>query len=304
MQSFIEFLPPFGRGERSSRRAPLHDRPGLLQALLQLLYVSIDSNHNTQMMTNIDVNCDVGEISFANDRALLPFVSSCNVCCGAHAGDPALITSTIREAIRLGVAVGAHPSYPDAANFGRRSLQMPLNELSDQLQLQISTVKAITESFGARLQHVKPHGALYHDVNSQHDIANVLLDVVGEIDPELAVMGQADSDLAAYCHRKSRPFIHEAFGDRRYANRTTLTPRGSQGAVIDHQTDFDYQMHHLMKGQIVDAEGKTHSLTVQSICLHGDSEQAVQFASRIQQLFADAGVTMKAFKSTGGTCLE
>lgn len=246
------------------------------------------------MTTHIDINCDVGETSFEIDKALLPYVSSCNVCCGAHAGDPVLITSTIREAVRLNVAVGAHPSYPDAANFGRVRMRMPLNELSDHLRFQIATVKAITESFGAKLQHVKPHGALYHDVNSQPDIAEVLLDVVADFDSKLAVMGQADSELAAHCLRRKQNFIHEAFGDRGYANRTALATRSRQGSVIDNLAEFEQQMMHLLKGQVVDMEGDTHSLTVQSICLHGDSKHTVQFASRIRQLFDEAGVTMNA----------
>lgn len=246
------------------------------------------------MTTSIDINCDVGEMSFENDAALLPFVSSCNVSCGAHAGDPVLIASTIREAVRLGVAVGAHPSYPDAANFGRVSMQMPLSELSDHLRFQIGTVKAITESFGAKLQHVKPHGALYHDVISRQDIAEVLLNVVSEIDPTLPVMGQADSELAAYCDARNRPFIHEAFADRRYANRTSLAPRNTQGSVIESEADFDQQVRDLLAGRIVDMKDSIHPLTVQSICLHGDSEHAVQFANRLQLLLDEAGVTMTA----------
>lgn len=246
------------------------------------------------MTTSIDINCDVGELSFENDAALLPFVSSCNVSCGAHAGDPVLIASTIREAVRLGVAVGAHPSYPDAANFGRVSMQLPLSELGDHLRFQIGTVKAITESFGAKLRHVKPHGALYHDVIHQQAIAEVLLNVVSEIDPTLAVMGQADSELAAYCDARKQPFIHEAFADRRYVNRTSLAPRSMQGSVIDRETDFDQRIRDLLEGRVVDLEGQSHSLTVQSICLHGDTEHAVQFANRIQQLLDEAGVKLAA----------
>lgn len=246
------------------------------------------------MIKSIDINCDVGEVSFENDCALLPFVSSCNVSCGAHAGDPVLITSTIREAVRLGVAVGAHPSYPDAANFGRVSMQMPLNELSDHLRFQISTVKAITESFGAKLQHVKPHGALYHDVISRRNIAEVLLDVISEIDPVLSVMGQADSEWGAYCDGRKQAFIHEAFADRRYANQTSLAPRNTQGSVINREADFDQQVRDLLSGRVVDTEGSTHSLTVQSICLHGDSQHAVLFANRLQPLCDQAGVTMNA----------
>lgn len=246
------------------------------------------------MITHIDINGDVGETRFENDCAFLPYLSSCNVSCGAHAGDPVLIASTIREAVQRNVAVGAHPSYPDTANFGRVSMQMSLDELSDHLRFQIATVKAITESFGAKLQHVKPHGALYHDVISRQDIAEVLLHVISEIDPKLPVMGQADSELAAYCDSRKQPFIHEAFADRRYANRTSLAPRSMQGSVIDREADLDQQIRDLLEGRVVDLEGQSHSLTVQSICLHGDSEHAVQFANRIHQLLDKAGVTMVA----------
>ncbi len=246
------------------------------------------------MTTSIDINCDVGEVSFENDAALLPFVSSCNVCCGAHAGDPVLITSTIREAVRQGVAVGAHPSYPDAANFGRVSMQMPLNEFSDHLRFQIATVKAIVESFGGKLQHVKPHGALYHDVIERQDLAKMLLDVIAEIDPQLFVMGQADSEFAVTCRDRQQAFIHEAFADRRYANQTSLVSRRLASSVIDCEADFDEQIQNLLAGRIQDSTGNVHKLTVQSICLHGDSEHAIPFANRIQQLFQEAGVKGKA----------
>ncbi|MCL4108862.1 UNVERIFIED_CONTAM: hypothetical protein GTU68_050486 [Idotea baltica] len=235
----------------------------------------------------IDLNCDVGEISSELDNALLPFVSSCSVSCGVHAGDLALIESTIREAIRQGVSVGAHPSYPDRANFGRVSMDIPTNVMAQHLHTQISTVKHIVESAGGQLKHVKPHGALYHDVVRKDELAKALLDVVSAFDSELAIFGQADSKLADLCERKGIRFVHEVFGDRRYVDRHSLVPRSEPTAVIESLADFERQLQHLLSGNIEDQNGQQHRITAQSICLHSDSPHSVEFANRAQQLMRE-----------------
>lgn len=232
----------------------------------------------------IDLNCDVGEISSELDSALLPYVSSCSVSCGVHAGDLGLMESTIREAIGQGVSVGAHPSYPDRDNFGRVSMDVPTNVMAEQLHTQISTVKQIVKSAGGQLRHVKPHGALYHDVVRREELANALLNVVGAIDSELAIFGQADSGLADLCERRGISFVHEVFGDRRYLDGHTLVPRSEPKAVIESVADFERQLKHLLSGNIEDQNGQRHRITAQSICLHSDSPHSVEFAKRAQQL--------------------
>jgi len=228
--------------------------------------------------TPIEINCDVGELSTEIDHSILPFVGSCNVCCGAHAGDETLIEGTIRKAIELGVGVGAHPSWPDRENFGRRTMDLPLDELKASLVEQISFVKRITQSNGGRLQHVKPHGALYHDVLHKPELAKLLVDVVSEIDSELAIYGQAGSAFAATCEAGGLKFKHEAFGDRRYESATQLRARTNNDALIETEAEFCDHVGRLINGMVVDVHGLTHNLPVQTICVHSDTPNAINFA--------------------------
>ncbi|MGI9456563.1 MAG: 5-oxoprolinase subunit PxpA [Aeoliella sp.] len=230
------------------------------------------------MPASIDLNCDVGEVSFERDYSLLPLFSSCNVSCGVHAGDSVLIGSTLREALRLGVAVGAHPSYPDRTNFGRISMDLPPTELAEQLRDQIAKIQGMVESLGGRLQHVKPHGALYHDVAKDVHLAETVVEVVRQLSPTLAFYGQSGSHLAEICENKQVRFVHEAFGDRRYQNRTTLRSRAHTDAVLSDREEFQQQLLSLLEGFVVDVDGQKHALCVQTICLHSDTPQALEFA--------------------------
>ena len=226
----------------------------------------------------IEINCDAGEISREIDDSILPFVSSCNVSCGAHAGDPALIEGTIRKAIEIGVNVGAHPSWPDRENFGRRSMELPLDELKVSLLQQIANIKQITESNGGVLHHVKPHGALYHDVLTNPEIAALFLNVLTETDSGLSVYGLAGSDFSESCDKRGIRFVHEAFGDRRYESATELRSRTYNDALIETEADFCNHMETLTTGSVIDIHGQTHGLPVQTICLHSDTPNAINFA--------------------------
>ena len=226
----------------------------------------------------IEINCDAGEINREIDDSILPFVSSCNVCCGAHAGDAALIEGTIQKAIELGVNVGAHPAWPDRENFGRRTMELPLDELKASLLQQIAHVKQVTESNGGVLHHVKPHGALYHDVLRNPEIATLFLDVLTEIDSGLSVYGLAGSTFAESCKDRGIQFVHEAFGDRRYEAATELRARTNSDALIETEADFCNHMGKLTAGSVIDIHGQSHRLPVQTICLHSDTPNAINFA--------------------------
>lgn len=226
----------------------------------------------------MQINCDVGEVSREVDDAILPFVSACNVCCGAHAGDEALIVGTIQEAIRLGVLIGAHPSWPDRANFGRKTMDLPLNELHDSLVEQITFIKTIVEQEGGSLHHVKPHGALYHDVISSGKLAAELIDVVKSIDPKLAIVGMAGSSLSNWCQANGLKFVHEGFADRTYESASQLRSRSEPDAVIDDRESFLKQLQLFKSGTVQDVHGVQHELTVETICIHSDTPQAIEFA--------------------------
>lgn len=230
------------------------------------------------MPNTIDLNCDAAEISREIDDSMLPHVTSCNVCCGAHAGDHELIEGTIRKAIELGVYIGAHPSYPDREHFGRKTMDLSIEKLRTSVLEQIAFVKQLTESLGGTLQHVKPHGALYHDVVRDERLAAMFIDGVSSIDSRLAIYGQADSTFAAACSEKGVRFVHEAFGDRSYESKLALRSRIHDDALLCSETDFRDQIQRLLDGEVIDIHGQTRRLTVQSICLHSDTPNAVNFA--------------------------
>ena len=225
-----------------------------------------------------DINCDAGEISREIDNSILPFVSSCNVCCGTHAGDEQLITGTIKKAIELGVKVGAHPSWPDRENFGRQTMNLPLDQLKVSLREQILFVKSITESNGDRMQHVKPHGALYHDVLRKPDLAALLIEIVSAVDPTLAIYGLAGSGFAELCESSGLRFVHEAFGGRRYESATVLRARSKGDGIIESEAEFCDHVGRLIEGAVIDVSGQVHQIPVQSICIHSDTPNAINFA--------------------------
>lgn len=245
-------------------------------------------------MKSIDLNCDVGETSSERDHAILPFVSSCNVSCGSHAGDSALIGSTIEEALRLGVSVGAHPSYPDRENFGRVTMHLPIDELCDQLRDQISFLSGILDSCGGKLNHIKPHGALYNDMTADAQLANAVIDLVQQVAPSAAIYGQADSHLADICRKKQVQFIHEVFGDRRYEDLTTLRARTHSDGLIDNLDDFQLHFNSLLNGTLVDIQNRKHNITVHTICIHSDTPSAIDFAKLAKKTLKENHVRMPA----------
>lgn len=234
----------------------------------------------------IDINCDAGEISREIDDSILPFVSSCNVCCGAHASDEQLITGTIKKAIELGVKVGAHPSWPDRENFGRETMDLALDQLKASLREQILSVKTITESNHARMQHVKPHGALYHDVLRRPELAALLIEIVSAIDPTMAIYGQAGSGFAEMCKSSGLRFVHEAFGDRRYESATELRGRSNGDGIVETEAEFCDHVGRLIKGTVIDIHGQAHQLPVETICLHSDTPNAINFARLAHEIIA------------------
>lgn len=235
----------------------------------------------------LDLNCDVGELSAEIDDQLLPFVSSCNVCCGAHAGSPELIESTVASAVRLNVAIGAHPSWPDRENFGRKSLDLSKKDLAESLQQQIELVSQIAKANGGSVRHIKPHGALYHDVIQRPDLADTLIDVAQSIDSSLIIYGMADSAFADRCSVRGFRFVHEAFADRRYANGTQLRSRTFSDALISEPESLRQQLKSFVAGQVVDVNNKSHSLSVQTICLHGDTPNAATWAQLARQILEE-----------------
>lgn len=224
----------------------------------------------------MDINCDMGEREtsegLGSDLRIMPYISSCNVSCGFHSGNPFIIEETIRGAIRHHLNIGAHPSYDDRSNFGRLSVEIDQNILRSQLKYQICAIKGLVESLGQSLNHVKPHGALYNDLAKSAALSEVFVTLIKEIDPTLKILGLADSIFMEVCEDHGMAFVKEGFADRRYATKTKLRSRKLEGAVINRPQEVLKQIAFLLDGKVELYSTKVEELKVDTICVHSDTE--------------------------------
>lgn len=238
---------------------------------------------------SIDLNADVGE--GMDDAMLLPYVTSANVACGLHAGDPSTMDATVALALAHGVRVGAHPGYPDRANFGRALTEMPADAVENLVLYQVSALDGFVHSRGGTLTHVKPHGALYHSGAEFPDIARAIAEGVRRVRSQLVLVGAASSMLIEAAREAGLPVAEEAFADRRYLPDGSLVPRGRPGAVLTDPEEAAEQALQLARDSLVVAsDGSRLSIRADTICLHGDTPGAAEIARRIHERFRDAGV--------------
>lgn len=238
------------------------------------------------MSVSIDINCDMGEsyghFKIGNDQQIIPYITSCNVACGFHGGDPLHIEQTIQMALEHHVQIGAHPSYPDLHGFGRRPMKLSAHELSATVKYQIAAIKGITESLGGKLKYVKPHGALYNTMAIDEKEALTVIKAIQAIDGQLAIMGLAGSKVEFLANKMSIPFIREAFADRRYTSAGTLTSRSEKNAVINDPQEAAQQVLSIIKKQkVYSNEGKAVVVKADSVCIHGDNPMAVEILKSI-----------------------
>jgi UPF0271 protein len=249
---------------------------------------------------NIDLNSDLGESLGAwrmgDDAALLAIVSSANVACGFHAGDPAGILQTLRAAGARGVVVGAHVSYPDLAGFGRRNMDVASADLRADVIYQVGALQGLAAAAGTTVRYVKPHGALYntiaHDERQAHDVIAALL----ALDPRLVLVGLAGSPLLGWARAAGLRVVAEAFADRAYTPQGTLVSRREPGAVLHDPQEIAARMLRLATGGVVTAiDGSTVRIEADSICVHGDSPGAVETARQVRAVLEAAGVAIRPF---------
>ncbi len=246
----------------------------------------------------VDLNCDMGE-SFGAwrmgcDEKLMDYVSSVNIACGFHAGDPSVIRKTVELAIRKNVAIGAHPSFPDLQGFGRREMKMSEQEIFDIVLYQVSALKGICEAFGGELHHVKPHGALYNQAAKNPSVARAIAEAVKAIDSSLVFYGLSGSHLVAEASKIGLRTASEVFADRTYQPDGTLTPRHFQNALIKNTAEAIKQVLQIVKTQTVTAtNGEVISLTAETVCIHGDSENALEFAIAINSELQKNGIQVQ-----------
>ncbi|QSN61145.1 MULTISPECIES: 5-oxoprolinase subunit PxpA [unclassified Caballeronia] len=242
----------------------------------------------------IDLNADLGE-GCGSDEALLDLVSSANIACGWHAGGATAMRDCVRWAVQKGVAIGAHPSFNDPENFGRKEMDLPPDEIYAGVLYQLGALAAIAKAEGGRIAHVKPHGALYNQAARTPEIADAIAAAVRDFDPSLLVFGLANSGLIDAARRAGLVAIEEVFADRGYRADGSLVPRKEPGALLDDEDAVLERTLSMVRDQRVQAvSGDWVPLNAQTICLHGDGEHALAFARRIRGALADAGIGVRA----------
>ena len=248
----------------------------------------------------MDLNSDLGEgygaWRMGDDAAMLGIVSSANVACGFHAGDPLTILSTLREAARRGVAVGAHVSYPDRVGFGRRKMDVTPAELEADVVYQIGALQGLAAAAGTRVTYVKPHGALYNTIAEDAAQGDAVIAGIRAVDPALILMGLAGASILGRARAAGLTVAAEAFADRGYTATGALVSRREPGAVLHDPEQVAERMLRLAtEGAIEAADGSLLRLDAQSICVHGDNPAAVAMAARIRDRLVAAGVAIAPF---------
>ena len=235
----------------------------------------------------VDLNSDLGEsfgvYTMGQDEEILQVVSSANVACGFHAGDPTVMKKTVALAKRYGVAVGAHPGLPDLVGFGRRKMAISPEEAYSIVLYQVGALGAVASAQGIKLHHVKPHGALYNMAAKDKGLAEAVALAVHDYDQELVLYGLAGSELIKAGEAKGLRTASEVFADRSYQEDGSLTPRSQPGAVlVDEEQALAQVIDMVSKGKVKAVTGKLVSVKVDTICVHGDGVKALAFARRIR----------------------
>lgn len=238
-------------------------------------------------LQKVDINCDLGEY-YGNakasvDHLIMPHISSCNIACGFHSGDPFTIHKTILLAHIHDVSIGAHPSFPDLQGFGRRNIEMDSQELKQTLIYQISAVKGMVESEGSKLRHVKPHGALYNMASNHSNYANAIIEAIQSVDDTLILFGLSGSLITEIAKEKGISFRHEAFIDRKYEDNLTLRNRQHNDAILDTQDAIDQLELLVTKQSVKTYSNQEKPIDVDTICIHSDTPDAVIMASLISK---------------------
>lgn len=243
-------------------------------------------------MFKVDLNCDMGE-GGVNDSALMKFVSSVNIACGAHAGDAEIMRRTVEQAQTRRIAIGAHPGYPDRENFGRVAMSLTPGELYDLVTGQVSVLQKICATAGARLTHVKPHGALYNLSARDAQVAATVARAVADIDRDLVLYGLSNSVSLDEGRKAGLRTASEAFTDRTYQADGSLTPRSMHNALIgDVRAAADQAITMVCNGNVTSVDGAQVPITPDTICIHGDGDHALEFAEAIFTRLTDAGVSI------------
>lgn len=254
-------------------------------------------------MPSIDLNCDMGE-SFGRyalglDDQVMSHITSANIACGFHAGDPRVMHRTVGLAVRHRVGIGAHPGLPDLVGFGRRRLECTPEEIRQDVLYQIGALQAIARDHRAKLNHVKPHGALYHMVLEEEQVARAVAEAVVAADPELTLVtlaGPRGDRAAAIGQELGLCMAREAFPDRGYTSEGTLVPRSSPGALVQDPEQVASRALDMAHGEVKTVDGQTIVLQADTLCVHGDSQKAADLVAVIRLLLTTNGITLSGLR--------
>ena len=247
----------------------------------------------------IDLNCDMGEmpeaIADGTQEALMRSITSVNIACGGHAGDEQTMKTTIEQALQWKLAIGAHPGYPDRANFGRLELKLPLKEISASIFEQVKALADVAAGCGARVVHVKPHGALYNQAVRNRELAGAIAEGVGRWSRDIVLVGLAGSPMLNVFREAGFTVSAEAFADRRYEADGTLRSRKFTDALIRNPEEAAWQALGIAeRGVVIASDGSQVTVEAQTICIHGDTPGAPQIAAKVTQTLREAGVILGA----------
>jgi UPF0271 protein len=248
----------------------------------------------------MDLNSDLGEgygrWTLGDDAAMLQVVTSANVACGFHAGDPATIDRTVRTAVELGVAVGAQVSYPDLVGFGRREIDLPPGDLTADVLYQLGALEAFARAAGSRVRYVKPHGALYNRIARDPVQAAAVVEAIRRYDPDLPLLTPPGSAAMAAAAGAGVPAVAEGFTDRAYTGEGRLVSRREPGAVLhDPGRVAARALRMAIEGRVETVDGGEVAVAVRSLCVHGDTPGAVELARAVRAALEEAGVALEAF---------
>ncbi|MDH5365910.1 MAG: 5-oxoprolinase subunit PxpA [Cyclobacteriaceae bacterium] len=233
----------------------------------------------------IDINCDVGE-GVNNEHLLMPYITSCNIACGGHAGDEKMMTKVVELAKKHQVKIGAHPSYPDKENFGRKSILLSAKELNKTINHQIKALEKVASEFDMQLHHIKPHGALYNDIAKDNSLAKIFLDAIHKHLEKYVLYVPYESQIEKEALRNNFKIIYEAFADRNYNDDLNLVSRKESNAIL---TDVNQIIEHISlikeKGEVRTISGQHLEIKASTFCVHSDTNNSVEIVKKIHEKF-------------------
>ncbi|SDN04562.1 UPF0271 protein [Psychrobacillus sp. OK028] len=250
-------------------------------------------------MFKVDLNCDLGEsfgrYKLGEQKEILKYVTSANIACGFHAGDPSVMRETVKLALDNNVKIGAHPGLPDLNGFGRREMNISTQEAYDMVVYQIGALQAFLATFGEKMQHVKPHGALFNMAAKNKELAEAIARAVYDVDSSIILFGLANSELPAAGERIGLQTAHEVFADRTYQADGTLTSRQQADALItDTHKSVEQVVKMIKEGKVISQQNTEVVIKADTVCIHGDGEHAVSFAQQIKETLVSNNITVSS----------